>query len=263
MNSSKHSETLVEGRDFKQQSLDTINTEVLVTEDAVKTMGLKDPVGQIIFIASAPWVIIGVVKDFHTSSLHETRLPVILYRTDYMHTAAVYVKYQAGTTQQALETLSKAYKTIEPDFTLKFWFQDDTFNELYKTEITASRLILGFTAIALVIATIGIVGLSTYNTLRRTKEIGVRRVLGASPLQVLELLFNEFSFVLTIAILIAGPLAWFAANQWLQGFAYRTNIPVWIFLTTFTGVGFLIALVVGLHGMKAVALNPTQTLRTE
>lgn len=255
--------TIVEGRDFRQQAVDTVNTEVLVTQDAVSAMGLKNPVGEIIGIANTRCVIIGVVNDFHTSSLHENRLPVILYRTDYLHTSAVYVKYQAGTTRESLETLSNAYKQFEQDFTIKYWFQDDTFNELYKTEIIASRLILGFTAIALIIATIGIIGLSTYNTLRRTKEIGVRRVLGASPFQVLTLLFNEFSFVLLVSIFIAGPLAWYAADQWLQGFAYRTTIPGWMFITTFTGVALLIATIVGLQGLKASAANPSQTLRSE
>ncbi|HET9053838.1 MAG TPA: FtsX-like permease family protein, partial [Cyclobacteriaceae bacterium] len=123
---------ILEGRDFKQQWLDSINTEVLVTADAVKTMGLKDPVGTVIKISETPCVIIGVVNDFHTSSLREARLPVILYRTDYMHTSAVYVKYQPGTTKESFEKLSSVYKNIEPDFTMKYWFQDDTFNDLYK-----------------------------------------------------------------------------------------------------------------------------------
>lgn len=254
---------IIEGRDFKQQSLDTVNTEVLVTQDAVKTMGLKDPVGTIIKIAESPCVIIGVLNDFHTSSLREARLPVILYRTNYMQTSAVYVKYQSGTTQQSFETLSKAYKQIEPDFTMKYWFQDDTFNELYKTEIISSQLILGFTAIALVIAGMGIIGLSTYNTLRRTKEIGVRRVLGASVLQVLTLLFNEFTVVLIVAICVAGPLAWYTANQWLEGFAYRTTMPWWLFASTFVGIGLLIAILVGLQGMKTAVAKPSEMLRTE
>lgn len=254
---------ILEGRDFTQQPLDTINTEVLVTQDAVKTMGLKDPVGTIIKIAETSCVIIGVVNDFHTATLHESRLPVILFRTDYMHTSAIYVKYQPGTTRESFEKLDQAYKKFEPDFTMKYWFQDDTFNELYKTEIISAQLILGFTVIALVIAGIGIIGLSTYNTLRRTKEIGVRRVLGASVFQVLTLLFNEFTLVLLVAVFIAGPLAWYAANQWLQGFAYRTAMPWWMFVSTFAGIGLLIVMIVSLQGIKAAIAKPAQTLRTE
>lgn len=254
---------ILEGRDFTQQSLDTIHTEVLVTQDAVKTMGLKDPVGTIIKIAETSCVIIGVVNDFHTSTLHESRLPVILFRTDYMHTSAIYVKYQPGTTRESFEKLSQAYKKFESDFTMKYWFQDDTFNELYKTEIISAQLILGFTIIALVIASIGIIGLSTYNTLRRTKEIGVRRVLGASVFQVLTLLFNEFTFVLLVAVFIAGPLAWYAAHQWLQGFAYRTAMPWWMFVSTFAGIGLLIVMIVSLQGIKAAITSPVKTLRSE
>jgi ABC-type antimicrobial peptide transport system permease subunit len=254
---------VTEGRTFQSQPQDSVNSEVLISRDAAKVMGLTDPVGEIITIGQTPCVIIGVVNDFHTSSLHETRLPVILYRVGYMNTSAVYVKYKAGTTLQSLEALGKVYKQFEPDFTMKYWFQDDTFNDLYKTEILALRLIVGFTLVALIIATIGIVGLATYNTLRKTKEIGVRRVLGASVIEVLTLLFNEFSVLLIIATVIAAPVAWYAADQWLQGFAYRTSIPWWIFAITFSGVSLLIVLIVCAQGLKTVAANPTKALRSE
>jgi hypothetical protein len=254
---------VTEGRTFQSQPQDSVNSEVLISQDAAKVMGLTDPVGEIITIGQTPCVIIGVVNDFHTSSLHETRMPVILYRVGYMNTSAVYVKYKAGTTLQSLEALGKVYKQFEPDFTMKYWFQDDTFNDLYKTEILALRLIVGFTLVALIIATIGIVGLATYNTLRKTKEIGVRRVLGASVMEVLTLLFNEFSVLLIIATIIAAPVAWYAADQWLQGFAYRTSIPWWIFATTFSGVSLLIVFIVCAQGLKTVAANPTKALRSE
>jgi putative ABC transport system permease protein len=255
--------TLLEGEYFQSKKTDTLRTEVLVTEETAKIMGLNNPVGEFISIGDSQCVIIGVVNDFHTSSLHETRLPAILYRVDYMQTSAIYVRYQAGTTQQSLAALQAAYKQIEPDFTMKYWFQDDTFNELYKSEIIASKLILAFTVVALIIAVMGIIGLSTYNTLRKTKEIGVRKVLGASVFQVLRMLFNEFALILIIAILIAGPLAWYAAHQWLAGYAYRTAMPWWIFVATFTGIVVLIASIVSAQGIKTASMNPTKTLRSE
>jgi putative ABC transport system permease protein len=254
---------IIEGRNFQQQSKDTVNTEVLVTQEAVKTMDLKEPVGSLLSIGDAPCVIIGVTNDFHTESLHEQRLPVILYRTDYMHTSAVYVKYQPGTTQQALEALSTAYNQIEKNFTMQYRFQDDTFNELYKTEITASHLVLLFTIIALVISVLGILGLATYNVHRKTKEIGIRRVFGASVTQVMALLTSEFSGIMLLAMLLSCPIAWVAADHWLTGFAYRIAMPWWIYLMTFVSVALITVTIVCLQGLKTVTTNPTKTLRNE
>ena len=253
---------IIDGRNFESQPKDSVNTEILVSEDAVATMGLKNPVGQQITIGQTPCVIIGVINDFHTSSLHANRLPVILHRTDYMHTSAVYVKYKPGTTERSLEILAGVYKQIESQFTMNYWFQDDTFNDLYKSEIMTSRLILAFTGIALIIAALGIVGLATFNSLRRTKEIGIRRVFGASVVQSITMLMNEFSFLLFASIVIAGPVAWYASEKWLQSYAYRTAVPWWIFVTTFSGIAFLIALIVGMQGLKTMSSNPAETLRS-
>jgi ABC-type antimicrobial peptide transport system permease subunit len=165
--------------------------------------------------------------------------------------------------QQAQEIVNTAYKKIEPSFTMKYWFQDETFNELYKTEILASRLVLIFSLIALVIAIIGIAGLATFNVLRKTKEIGIRRVFGASYTAVLGVLFKEFSWVLLFAVAVSAPLAWYSSNQWLNGFAYRTAIPWWIFVTTITGAALLILVIIWLQGHKTIGRNPTRVLRSE
>jgi nitrate reductase gamma subunit len=115
----------------------------------------------------------------------------------------------------------------------------------------------------LIIAVIGVVGLATFNSLRKTKEIGIRRVFGASITQAVTLLINEFSVLLIASIVIAGPIAWYAADEWLQGYAYRTTIPWWIFVTTFSGIAVLIALIVGIQGLRTVTSNPATTLRSE
>ncbi|HEY9047375.1 MAG TPA: FtsX-like permease family protein, partial [Ohtaekwangia sp.] len=254
---------LIDGRGFFSQPQDSLHTEVLITEEASKVMGLQKPVGTIINIGESACVITGVVNDFHTNSLHEARMPAILFRVRYWNTSAVYIKYQPGTAQQSLAAIGTAYKQLEPDYTMKYWFQDDTFNELYKTEITASKLVLIFTIVALVIACIGIASLATFNALRKTKEIGIRRVFGATIFQMLVLLFNEFAIVLLVAILASAPLAWYAADEWLTGFAYHTTMPWWVFGSTFAGVALLIILITWLQGMRAAASSPAKTLRTE
>ncbi len=254
---------ILEGRNFESKALDTLNDEVLVSEEAVKIMNLKQPVGQIIHIGDTPCVIIGVTNDFHTESLRSSRQPVILYRANYMNTSGVYIKYRPGTTQSSLATVMKAYKTIEPHYTMKYWFQDDTFDEIYKTEITAARLVLMFTIVTLIISVMGIAGLATYNVMRRTKEIGIRRVFGASIVQVMRLLSNEFSLILIFAMVIASPLAWFAADRWLTGFAYRIAMPWWTYAATFSSIGLIVIAIICLQGFKTVTTNPTKTLRNE
>lgn len=254
---------ILEGRNFESKALDTLNSEVLVSEEAVKIMNLKQPVGEIIRIGDTPCVIVGVINDFHTESLRSARQPVILYRAEYGNTAAIYVKYQPGSTQASLATLAQAYKKFEPGITMKYWFQDDTFDEIYKTEITASRLVLVFTLVTLVISIMGIAGLATYNVLRRTKEIGIRRVFGASVAQVMSLLANEFLFILVFSMVVAAPLAWFAADRWLTGFAYRISMPWWIYAVTFVSIGAVVILIIAMQGFKTVATNPTKTLRNE
>lgn len=254
---------ILEGRNFQPRPLDSLNNEVLISEEAAKVMNLKQPVGQVIRMGGSPCVIIGVIPDFHTESLHALRLPVILHRVNYMHTSAIYVKYRPGTTQSSLAAVSKAYKTIEPDYTMKYWFQDDTFNEIYKTEIIASRLVLVFTLVTLVISGLGIAGLATYNVLRRRKEIGIRRVFGASVSQVMYTLTHEFSGILLVAMLIAAPFAWYGAERWLTGFAYRIDMPWWIFVVTLLGIGSAILLIILIQGFKTVSVNPSKTLRNE
>jgi putative ABC transport system permease protein len=254
---------IIEGNDFQSEKTDTLRTEVLVTQEAVKVMGLKNPIGEEIKFGQIPCVIIGVINDFHTSSLHEALLPVILYRQHIESVSALYVSFQPGTTEESMKAITDVYKTFEPDYTMKYWFQDETFDEIYKTEIVASRLVLLFTVIALSIAIIGIVGLATFNTLRKTKEISIRRVFGASAAQALSVLTKEFTLVLVVAMLVAIPLAWFAADHWLQGFAYHTAMPWWIFGVTCISVAALIVFIIWLQGMKTIRTNPTQTLRSE
>jgi putative ABC transport system permease protein len=254
---------IMEGQDFQSTKTDTLRTEVLVSREAVRVMGLEKPIGVELKIGQIDCVIIGVVNDFHTSSLHEAMLPVILFRQHITATSGLYITYQPGTLEQSMKAINASYQTFEPDFTMKYWFQDVTFNELYKTEQVASKLTLLFTVIALSISVIGIIGLATFNALRKTKEIGVRRVFGASVMQVLGVLAREFSLTLLVAMLVAIPLAWYATDRWLQSFAYRISMPWWIYVLTLVTMALLTVLLIVLHGLKTVRTNPTETLRSE
>lgn len=255
--------SVIEGKGFTATPVDSAFAEVLVTSDAAKTMNMDDPVGQVIEIHGKKHAIVGVVNDFHTESFHRSRLPVLLYRTDYMHTAAVYVRYRSGTTEQTLGTVKAAYKAIEPSFTMKYWFQNETFDELYKTEKTVSSLILILTFITLVIAIIGVVGLATFNVLRKRKEISVRRVFGASIVQIMSLLGKEFTLIMIFAVAIAVPVSWVAASDWLTGFVYHVDLPLWMFPTSFGAIAIISLTIICMQGLKTIRTNPTETLRRE
>ncbi len=254
---------LLEGRNFQSKPKDTANIEIIVSEEAVKVMGLTNPIGEVLSFGATPCVIIGVLKDFHTESLRNEKLPVILYTQPILNCSALYVKYEEGTAQQAMTVLQEVYKKHEPAFSMKYWFQDETFDALYKTEITAGRMVAGLTIIAVIIAVIGVVGLATYNVVRKKKEIGIKRVFGASVTSILTMLSQEFVAIIVVATVIAIPFAWYGANQWLNGFAYHIDMPWWIYPAAFGGISVVTILLTCLQGFKAAATNPTQTLRSE
>lgn len=255
--------TLKEGRTFLPRAQDSIHAEILVSEEAVRIMNLEEPIGAILKIGNASGIVIGIVNDFHTESLHNEKLPIILYPQPILNCSAIYIKYQDNSTQQAMATVQDVYKVMEPTFTMRYWFQDEAFDNLYKTEKTASSMVMLFTIISFVIAVVGVVGLATYNVIKKKKEIGVKRVFGASIANILTLLTTEFIVIVLIASMVAAPITWYAADQWLSGFAYRIEMPWWIYLTIFIGLGFLTVVIICLQALKTVTTNPTQTLRSE
>jgi putative ABC transport system permease protein len=257
--------SLAQGRSFQVEKLtsDSLAGEVLLTEKAVKLMGLDQPLGEVIKIYGHPFEIIGVLKDFHTASLHHPIEPVILYRKPVTQMSALYIKYQPGTERQALEAIQSAFKTVEPTHTMKYWFQDDTYDSLYKPELLAAQLVSIFSLIALLIAVIGMVGLSSFHVHRKIKEISVRRIFGASEWQIMGILFREFTWVILIGSSVALMTALWAASSWLEGFAYHIPLPWPLF------VGLLIAMIVPLlaivHllGRASLRQNPTESLRID
>jgi len=254
---------LIDGRFMGAKPGDTLNTEVVVSESALIKMDLKDPIGTHIKIGDSHCVIIGIVKDFHTGSLKQEQLPTIIYAHPILQCSRLYVKYEAGTTQEAIATIQETYKRLEPAFTMKYDFVDEAFDTMYKTENTASSMLVFFTSIALLIAVIGVVGLATYNVLKRKKEIGLKRVFGATVWQILGNLSKEFVLLIAFAALLAIPVAWYGAGQWLSGFAYRINMPWWIFVVTLFGITIITVVLITLQGLKTIRTNPTETLRSE
>jgi putative ABC transport system permease protein len=235
----------------------------ILNETAVKKMGLKRPyAGQQISFHDAKGTILGVVQDFNFQSLKEKIAPLIFF-TNWNNKNILYVRTTAANAQQAIAAVGKQYKKYGGDAPFSYYFLDKTFEAQYKSEERAGTLFNVFAGIAIFISCLGLFGLATYTAEVKTKEIGIRKVLGASVTSVVQLISKDFLKLVIIAIIIAVPVAWWAMNKWLQGFAYRIDISWWIFIVAGM-IASLIALVtVSFQAIRAAIANPVKSLRTE
>ena len=207
--------------------------------------------------------IIGVVKDFHFSSLHDQIKPLIIRYGEHADYGFAVVRTMPGKTKEALASLESITKQLNPDFQFTYTFSDDAYNKLYNNEQIVSKLSDGFAFLAIFISCLGLLGLAMFTAEQRLKEIGIRKVLGASVGSLFGLLSSEFLVLVVIALLIATPVAWYGMNKWLQNFAYHTPVQWWVFALS-GGLILLIALVtVSFQAAKAALVNPIKSLRSE
>jgi predicted permease len=252
---------LKEGRGFSQD-IASDTTSFILNEEAVKRMGLKNPVGQQIESFSGKGTIIGVVKDFHFESLHNPISPVII-NCKPEWTWLYYARLKGDNIQQSIKGLESVYSKMAPGFIFDYNFQDKEYERLYKSENQTGTLVNWFAFVAIFISSLGLLGLTAYTVERKTKEIGIRKVLGASVLDIVAMISRQFLFLIFIAILIATPAAFLFMNNWLQQYVYRINISWWIFAAA-AGTVILISLItIGFQSIKAAVVNPVKSLRTE
>jgi putative ABC transport system permease protein len=253
--------SFVEGDNFKGTPADS--SYFILNETAVKKMGLKPPyVGQQISLHDKPGTIKGVLHDFNFQSLKEKISPLIFF--NFWHIRNIlYIRTTAANAEQAIAATEKQYKKYSTDVPFRFTFLDKNFEAQYKSDQRAGTLFNVFAGIAIFISCLGLFGLATYTAQVKTKEIGIRKVLGASVSGIVTLISRDFLKLVIIAIVIATPVAWFVMNKWLQGFAYRINISWWVF--AFAGIlATVIALLtISLQAIKAAIANPVKSLRTE
>jgi ABC-type antimicrobial peptide transport system permease subunit len=250
-----------EGRDSLNIKEDAKN--YILNETAVRQLNIHQPViGQRFSLNGVDGIVIGVVKDFHHSSMHSKIEPVLIYN-DPGWQPYIFVKAQEGNTKQTLATIETIWHKFLPDEPFDYTFMDDTFNALYRSDLKTSKLIFVFSTITIIISALGLFGLAAFTAERKTKEIGIRKILGATVTSIMALLSEEFLVLVGIAIAIASPVAWWVMNRWLEDFAYRITISWWMFaLAGFTAL--LIALVtVSFQAVKAAIANPVKSLRTE
>lgn len=235
---------------------------VVINQTAVNVMGLEEPIGSRIEVFGQERQVIGVMKDFHTGSLYESIPPVIIDKYQDWN-SRLFVRTTAGKTTEALAVLTTTMEQVSPDDELEYTFLDDSYAHLYTSEALMGTLARWFALFSVVISCLGILGLATFSAESRGKEIGVRRVLGATVLQIVQLLSRTFIQLVVIAALPAVPLAYIFSRNWLDQFAYRTDLNWWVFGVAFGLMLLVSMLTVGIQSFKAGIVNPVTRLRDE
>jgi putative ABC transport system permease protein len=207
--------------------------------------------------------IIAVVKDFHLRSLHEPISPMVIGFESASQFMVAMVKLQPGKTKTAVSAIEKAWKLYNPAFPPDYLFADDFMKEQYQAELTVEKLARVFAFLAIFISCLGLFGLAMFMAEQRTKEIGVRKVMGASVSNIIGLFSKDFIRLVALAAMIAFPVAWWLMNDWVHNFAYNVGVSWWIFLlAALIAVGVAL-LTVSFQAIKAAIANPVKSLRTE
>lgn len=264
---------LVAGKDITQQDVQAVTSDneeavlhyqFLLNESAARTLGWtpEQAIGQPFWLDdSRPGVVKGVVKDFNFSSMHNPIKPLVLFPNVWGRT--LLVKISGRNIPQTLAYMETKWKALVPARPFSYHFLDEDFNKIYNNEIRLGKVINLFAAIAISLACLGLFGLSSYTTQQRIKEIGVRRVIGASVFNIVFLLSRDFVKFILISFLIATPLAWWAMNNWLQDYAYAIKMPVWIFFLSALLILLITLITISVQSIRAAMMNPVKSLRSE
>jgi ABC-type antimicrobial peptide transport system permease subunit len=253
---------LKEGRDFSK-NFPTDSTGFLLNETAVRQMGLQNPIGQTITWGRRTGKVIGVLSDFHFSSMHNAIDPLIIRLDENWSWGTILVRTRTGRIKETLAGLGKIAKDLNPKFPFTYQFSDQEFAKLYQSEQLVSRLSSYFAFLGIFISCLGLFGLATFTAAQRTKEMGIRKVLGASASGIALLLANDFLKTILLSMLLAFPTSWLIMNKWLENFAYKTNIEWWMFaLAGMVTIGIAL-LTISYQSITSALANPIKSLRTE
>lgn len=253
---------LLDGRDFSREYGNDSGSYIL-NEAAVKRTGYTNPIGQPFTLGNVSGKIIGVLKDFHFTSMHETISPLVIRLDDHPKWGTILVRTTGSKTKTVLAGLADISKSLNPNFPFTYQFSDEEYTRLYKSEQLVSQLCNYFAALAIFISCLGLFGLALFTAGQRTKEIGVRKVLGASATNIFLLLSSSFLQPVVIGMAIATPLAWLAMSYWLKSFAYKIELDWWVF-----GIAGIVTLLIALltvsfQSVSAAIMNPVKSLRAE
>jgi hypothetical protein len=253
---------LAEGRDFSKDYPTDANAYI-INETAAHQIGYTKAAGRWLVKNGRKGYIIGVLKDFHFRSLHEQINPMIVEVREAGDYGNILVRIQSGKTREAMAGIESLCRKLNPAFPFTYSFSDQEFQKLYQSEQIAGNLSTIFAVLAILISCLGLLGLVMFTAEQRTKEIGIRKVLGASVTGIVRLMTADFIKLVVIAIVVAIPIAWWAMNQWLNDYAYKTSIGWWTFVLA-GAAAILIALgTISFHAIKAALANPVVSLKSE
>ncbi|HEV7347761.1 ABC transporter permease [Telluribacter sp.] len=255
---------LVAGRNFAKD-FGTDPKAVIFNKMAIKQLGFDKPeeaIGKEIFFWGDIFTVVGVVENFHQQSLREAYEPLILRLIPDVR-GYFSVKMAPDEAQKTIATLQSAWNQFFPGNPFDYFFLDQHFAEQYRADQRFGQVFGFFTTLAILVACLGLFGLASFTTMQRTKEIGIRKVLGASVPEILQLLYREFAVLVIVAFFLAAPLAWYAITSWQESYAFRADLNGWLFVLPFVAVLIIAILTVSFQSIKAALMNPVKSLRSE
>jgi putative ABC transport system permease protein len=256
---------LAAGRNFSKDFSTDSTQAMIINEAASKMLGYNTPqeaIGRKFDQWGRQGQIIGVLKNFHYKSLQQTMSPLVM-RYEPWGLGTISIKVSSTNLPATLKAIGNKWSETIPNRPFDYYFLDEYFDRQYRSEDHFGNLFFNFAVLAIFISCLGLLGLSSYSTMQRTKEIGIRKVLGANIAGIVNLLSIEFIKLVLVALVIAAPIAWFGMNKWLQEFAYRIGISWWVFLMAGITAIFIAIFTISFQAIKAAIANPVKSLRTE
>ncbi len=253
--------SMKEGRSFSR-SFGSDSTKIIFNQAAIEFMGMKNPIGKTVKFWDSSMQIIGVVRDFHFQSLHEKVKPLLIYLNPHQSNRFM-ARIQTGREKNAIAKLQALYRQFNPGYSFQYSFLDEGYQQLYIAEQRVSVLSRWLAGLAILISCLGLFGLAAFKAQQRRKEIGIRKVVGASVSNLVVLLSRDFLQLVLLAFLIAFPVSWLLMSQWLQGYAYSIHINAGVFIIAGFSIFFITVLTVSYQAIKAALVNPAKSLRSE
>ena len=255
---------LITGRDINTISYPTDSNAMLLNEAAVKVMRLKNPIGAEVSMDGSRWHVVGVIKDFILESPYSPIAPMIMVGPSSLSFYVLNMKLNpVNTTSDNLKKAETIFKKYNPSYPFEYYFLDEDYANKFANEKQTGKLAALFAGLTIFISCLGLFGLSSYTAENRIKEIGIRKVLGASVLSITQLLSRDFIKLILLSFLIAAPFAWWAMNGWLQSYQYRISVSWWIFAVTLLLSVAIALITISFQSVKAALMNPAKSLRSE